>query len=71
MQRSLRLQKASRRFIVECLLDADSLGGASGPVETGRTGDDAVEVRRKALGLGHGWQRRRSSRSHENFGGLP
>ena len=52
-QLALRLQQAGRGVLVERLRDADRLGGASGPVEARRAGDDAVEVRREALGFGH------------------
>ena len=52
-QLALRLQQASRRVGVERLCDADGLRGASGPVKARRAGDDAVEVRREALGFGH------------------
>ena len=52
-QLTLRLQQAARRVLVERLRDAHGLGRPSGPVKARRAGDDAVEVRREALGFGH------------------
>src|SRR6185503_9018236 len=51
-QLALRLQQTRRRVVLERLGDADGLDRAAGPVEARRAGDDAVEVRGKALGFG-------------------
>ena len=52
-QLPLWLQKTSRLIAFEWLRDADGLHGASGPVEARRAGDDAVEIRGKALDFDH------------------
>src|SRR5262249_58798776 len=52
-QPALRLQETSGLVGLEHLLHAHGLNGAPGPVEPRRSGDDAVEVVRKALRLLH------------------